>query len=212
MFGFFKGLFGNSVADKVVETAFEAAILDELEAETTVPDVEPVPNDTDNSKENFQTAVKTIQKICCSLEKAANTQETLGVEGLLPAFYACIMYAIVARVRCAKEEKFDVFDSLIELCPASLGMLGQEVFTHIERNDDVGQLIMAMKNFPLIILDLAHKTGRRLDGREFLDALALVFISAGEFCEHSKPGKGFQEEARKTGAEWMESLNAQIMG
>ena len=212
MFGFFKGLFGNSKTNQVVEAAFEAAILDELEEETAVSKVEPVLIGVKVSKDHFQSVVGTIQKICCGLEKSAGAQEILGVEGLLPSFYTCLLYDVIVQARCAKKEKFDALNELLDLCPASLGMSGQEVFDHIERNDDAGQLIMAMKNFPLVVLDLAHKTGHQSEGRAFLNALAAVFLSVGEICEYKYPGKGFLVEARKIGTEWMDRLNHQIMG
>ena len=173
---------------------------------------ESVRRNEEIQRETLEAHMKALQEISISLERIVNVKEVLGVEKLLPSFYTCIFYDLVFGASNSREEKHGALTMLLECCPASLGISGHEVFNHIEENDSVGQLILAMKSYPLVILDLANKTGRKEDGDRFLQAFAAAFIAAGEVCNQAYPGKNFQGAARKACKQWMDYLSEKIEG
>jgi len=137
-------------------------------------------------------------------------QEVLGVKQYLPAFYCSLFYDVICEVNAKTDQKVAVLTELLDCCPECYVRSGKELMAHMNANGDIAQLIRAMRNYPLVVLDLAHKSGRQQDGNKFLEAFGNGVVAAGELCDCRHPDLKVGAAARLVGDRWMAQLQKTI--
>lgn len=217
MFGFFKGLFGHGTMGKAAEAALEMCIIDEVEADADAAckraeqQVEQAERAYQKKCEEvweaeFRANMNLIRELSYELEQAAGMQEVLGIKQYLPAFYCSLFYDVICEVGGRADQKAVVLTDLLACCPESYVQSGKELIDHMNVNDEVGQLIRAMRSYPLVVLDLAHKSGRQQGGNRFLETFGAGVIAAGELCDCRYPGLDVGAAARLVGDRWLAQL------
>ena len=216
MFGLFKGLFGKSTMGKAVETALEMCVLDEMEADAATArkraEQQADRKREEASEAEFRTNMNRIRNLSYALEKAAGMEEVLGIKEYLPAFYCSLFYDVICEAGGRAEQKPEALTALLACCPERYVQSGRELIDHMNAGNEVCRLIRAMRNYPLVVLDLAHKAGRMQDGERFLEAFGAGVNAAGEFCDCRYPGLGVGAAARLVGDRWLARLQEAITG
>ena len=218
--GWFSGLFGKGPAAKAAEMALEMCIIDEIEADAKAAqerqrereEYEARQVDAANWKAKLWEKMSLLRDLSLSLERDAGMDGKLGVETFLRAFYCGIFYNMVSRSDAVGEEKEQILTELLSCCPRPYVESGQELIAHMRAGDDVAQLIKAMENYPLVVLDLSCKAGRKQDGTRFLQAFADGMVAAGKYSDCRYPELGMEAAAAKTGDTWLAHLQNTING
>ena len=155
---------------------------------------------------------KEIRTISEELAEAAGVQNQLCMESYIAPFQTYLLYDAVCHTARASSEKQRALDYVLRYNPERPSMSASQIFDHIHGGTDEGKLICAMKDFPLVVLDLAHKSHQTEMGNRFLREMAELLMAAGELLELEYPDAGYSQAARQTGQRWMDRLLEQIQG
>lgn len=223
MFALFNNFFGKGRYRKSVEQALTMCVLDEIEEEDrAMQDRSRVLAENERmlaimqAKEQAVNALTTHSKAICTiseeLAEAAAVRDHLCMEDYIAPFQTYLLYDAVCHAGRVSSEKQQALDYVLQYIPEKLSMSAAQIFNHVHGGTDEGKLICAMKDFPLVILDLGHKSQKTEMGNRFLREIAELLMAAGDLLELEYPGAGYSQAARQTGQEWMDRLLERIQG
>ena len=223
MFSLFNNLFGKGRMRKPVEQALTMCILDEIKEEDRIMKARNrilAENERVlailGAKEKAIDAIishsNAIREISLQLERAAGVQDELFIDSYISCFCTYLLYDAVSHSDRPRNEQEQALERVLECCPERLPMHARQVFYNIRSDSKDGKLIYSMKDFPLIILDLAHKSKQTDMGNRFLQEMAELLMAAGDLLDLEYPDAGYAQSARQTGQQWMDWLLEQIQG